>query len=236
MRILVLGASSMIGGELARTFGKGNELVLIGRNEMRLASTARACLEAGASLVETLRFDLGGDSAPLLSRVGAARIDLMIDAASGTSGKRDPEISTCEIEALLQTDLNSRIALLNDIESRQGAAPPSIIFVSTILALVRSPDRVIYASIKQICEGYLRIWQNVGRNRRLLIVYVGTLIDKNTPTPKAARLAAAVFEGFKGGKESIVFGTSGRAYVMLYNMQPIVFRLVTAVQRRLRRK
>ncbi|MDE2492754.1 MAG: SDR family NAD(P)-dependent oxidoreductase [Alphaproteobacteria bacterium] len=56
--ILITGASSGIGAELARIYAvPGNRLVLWGRNEERLTATADWCLEHGAT-VETACFDL----------------------------------------------------------------------------------------------------------------------------------------------------------------------------------
>jgi len=234
MRILVLGASSRIGAALSEAFSPQNNLVLVGRNTGKLADTAEACVAAGALRAECVQADFSISVDPLLLAIGQSHIDLVIDAASASSAKRDSDISGSEIRSLLVADFSSRTLLIEHLSRKQDTLPVSFILISTILALIKSPDRVVYSASKEIYEVYLAKWRDSRPGNRLFVVHVGAVIDRENDSEAPQKLASAVLTAFRDGKQSILYGMVGRFYVILFYTQPVVFRAVAFMQRRLR--
>jgi retinol dehydrogenase-14 len=91
--IVVTGASAGIGLESALQLGAdGHHLVLVGRNEVRLADAAEAVRAAGASRVETFTADFASlDSVRTLARdllERLERIDVLVDNAGTVFARR----------------------------------------------------------------------------------------------------------------------------------------------------
>ena len=234
MHIVILGASSVIGAALAEEFARGNSLILVGRNEVRLAAAGRRCEAAGAQGVRCVAADFAKDMGPLLRALEGLKVDLVIDAASSASGKRDAELEAGDLKGLVAADVTSRIELFEHVLSRQSPAP-SVIFVSSALTLVRSPGRSVYSSLKELYGAYLGRLRDSRTDMRLLVVYVCTVIDPTKGSVKARRLALATAGGFRAGRSFMFFGLGGAAYLGAYFLQPLVFSAATRVQRRLRR-
>ncbi len=233
MQILILGASSRVGLALTRAFASGNTLLLLGRDRTRLEEAVQAGLAAGASRCTALAVDLLtlGNSDPGISGVGP--IDLIVDAASASSALRDSETPAAAFCNLVLADVASRGPLMEAVLSRQSKAP-AIILISTVLARLRSPDRLVYSALKQLLESYYRRLHAEHPDLRLLVVTVGTVIDPKRPSDKPARLAAAVRQAYDEGRSTLFFGGIGKLYLLLFNLQPLVFFAVTRLQRTLR--
>ena len=233
MHILVLGATSQIGSALEQEFSAGNSLLLVGRNGSRLQAVGRLCEEAGAAQVRLVELDLSLGVEPLLQAGQGISIGLLIDAASASSAKRDAEIEPTEIGGLVAADFVSRTEIFGQLLSQQ-AAPPAVIYISTVLTLVKSPGRVVYASLKSLYETYLQKLKARRPDFRLLVVYVGTVVDPKNVSEKPRRLAAAVAKAFAAKKETMFYGLSGRVFIGLFYFQPLVFSLVALMQRKVR--
>lgn len=233
MFILVLGASSHIGSALAEAFSPDNELILVGRNVARLRETADRCKRSGAAQVAYIEENLSVDVNSVLEAVEGRHVDLIIDAASASSGKRDSEIEWHEIVHLVSADLLSRMKIMDHVVRNQGAGP-AVIFISTVLTLLKSPGRTVYTALKQLYEDYLNKLKRNRSELSLLVVYVGTVIDTSKPSKKAEQLASAVFGAFQKKKEKLFFGLSGVFLLTLFYIQPVIFYLVTIAQRRVR--
>lgn len=232
-RILVLGASSCIGSALAVAFARGCNLILTGRNSTKLLESEAACRAAGATEIQVVELDLRKPLDPLWSVVAAAPVDLVIDAASASSAIRDSEIEPCGLSDLFTADIFSRCQLLKHLAGNQPALP-AVIFISSVLALVRSPDRKVYSLLKQVQEAQLHLWQRQQKGFRLLVVHVGTLIDRRGPPAQASHLTAAVVKAFQEGREHILYGWKGKLVVALYHLQPAIFIWLMWLQRKLR--
>jgi len=231
--ILILGASSQIGMALANEFALGNSLLLVGRDIIRLQHAARICNAAGAAKVELVSLDLEVDIQPLLQACHEKSIDLVIDAASAVSSKRDTEIRPMEISGFIAADLISRTELLGQILFQQDKMP-AVLYISTVLTLVKSPERVVYTSLKSLYESYLQMLKAENPDFRLLVVYVGTLIDTKEASAKARKLATAVANAYHANRDSMLYGLTGRIFLWLFYLQPLVFFLVSRVQRKVR--
>jgi len=234
MQILILGASSNVGTALAEAFASGNTLILTGRNAVRLEAAAGICRTAGSANVKLVTADLARDLHPLFEELQRHPIDLIIDAASASSSKRDGEISADAFDSLVAADFLSKVQLLQRICQNQAAAP-AVIFISTVLTLVKSPGRTVYTALKGLYETYLIKLGAARPGFYLLIVYIGIVIENKGDYEKPRRLASAVAKAFLDRRRSLLFGMSGRIYVGLFYVQPMIFNLLTLIQRKVRK-
>lgn len=233
MLILVLGSSSYVGAALAEAFSANNSLILVGRRVDRLRVAANQCRNSGANQVAYVEQDFSLGTSAVLQAIEGRQIDLIIDAASASSRYRDAEIESNDIPRYVSADFSSRIELMEHILQSQDIAP-AMIFISTVLTLVKSPDRTIYIALKTLYATYLSKIKNSRPNFHLLIVYVGTIIDTKNDTPKPKQLAVAVFKAFNIKKGKLFFGLSGIVYLVLFYFQPVLFHGVTIAQRKIR--
>ena len=234
MRILILGASSYVGTALAEVFSRDNILILAGRNVDKLAAAAAKCKISGAAQVTYTKQDLYLGTNALSQAIKGGRIDLIIDAASASSRYRDAEMESNDIPRYVSADFLSRAEIMNHILTSQDTTP-AVIFISTVLTLVKSPGRIIYAALKALHETYLIKLKDERPKMNLLIVHVGTVIDTNRETNKPRKLASAVFEAFNAKKQKLFFGLSGVLLLALFYLQPVLFRGFTIAQRKLRK-
>lgn len=233
MQILILGASSNIGTALAEAFASGNALILAGRNGGKLAHAVELCKSAGAAETKCVEVDFRLGVAPLLAVISGRQIDLIIDAASASSGKRDAELTASELPGLVSVDFISRTEIFDHVFLHQRSGP-AVIFISTVLALVKSPGRTVYTALKELYGAYLKKLTETHAGIQLLVVYVGTVIETDRATDKPGELAAAVVQAYQEKRTELLYGLSGRLLLTLFNLQPIVFRWVTHVQRKIR--
>jgi short-subunit dehydrogenase len=233
MRILVLGASSNIGSALAEAFASGNRLILAGRNADKLNLAVKLCLKAGAVEADYVSVDFRVEVALLMQAVGDKHIDLIIDAASSSSQKRDSALTANDMPDLVSIDFVSRTKIFSHLLVNQRSAP-AVIFISTVLALVKSPDRQVYTALKELYGAYLRKLAETQAGFRLLVVYVGKVIPTDRVSCESRELAVSVVQAYRENRSEMIYGLSGRFLVSLYNLQPIIFRCVTHAQRRFR--
>ncbi|MEY3775453.1 MAG: hypothetical protein RLZZ129_2233 [Verrucomicrobiota bacterium] len=234
MQLLILGASSNIGAALARVFAPGNTLILAGRNVDRLAHTVALCKESGAADANYVEVDFQLGIAPLLTAIAGKQIDLIIDAASASSRLRDSDLSAGDITNLVSADFHNRTKLFEQVCGTAGPMP-AVIFISTVLTLVKSPDRTVYTTLKTLYEAYLLKLKEGRPDFHLLVVYVGVVINREGPSKGPESLAAAVARSFQKGDDKLLYGTGGRMMVGLYYLQPLVYGMFTLAQRKVRR-
>jgi NAD(P)-dependent dehydrogenase (short-subunit alcohol dehydrogenase family) len=234
VNILILGASSYIGQALARAFSLGNCIYLHGRNENRLKVVASDCCECGAVEVELHAGDFVTAPGGVFGAFRGRNIDLIIDAASSSSQVRDSAIAAADVARCIQADFTAHVAILSDCVLYRGMVP-DVIFISTVLTLVQSPDRVLYSSLKRIYEVFLKRLCSEKVGMKLLIVHVGSVIPTDQVSLKARHLGERVFRAYGDDRKRVVIGLSGFLYVLLFNIQPLIFCGVTVIQRGLRR-
>jgi short-subunit dehydrogenase len=234
MQILILGASSVIGAALAEEFASGNSLVLVGRDEKRLAAAGSRCEGAGAAGVRCVAADFTQGIGPVLRAIEGVKIDLVIDAASAASGKRDSEVDAGDFKGLVAADVTSRIELFEHVLGREGPSP-AVIFVSSALTLVKSPGRSVYSSLKGLYGSYLGRLRDSRPDLHLLVVNICTVIDPKKGSKKAQSLAIATVGAIRARRRVLFFGMGGAAYLGMYFLQPLAFHAVTLAQRRLRK-
>ena len=233
MLILVLGASSNVGTALAEAFSFNNSLILVGRHVERLLVATNRCKESGANHVSHVEQDLSLGIGAVLQAIEGKQIHLVIDAASASSRYRDVEIESNDIPRYVFADFLSHTEIMDHILQNQDIAP-AVIFISTVLTLVKSPGRTIYTALKVLYAAYLTKIKNIRPDFNLLIVYVGTVIDTRKETRKPKKLASGVFKAFNSKKGKVFFGLSGIVYLVLFYSQPLLFYGVTVAQRKIR--
>jgi len=230
MRIVVLGAASAIGQSLAREFAPGNRLVLCGRQAPQLESLAAQCRAAGADSVRVLVHDLHSGSASVLAALGPEPVDLCINAASATSRLRDDETSLSDLRAHAEVDLLAPLGLINALRA-QSPAPPGIVYISTVLAGLPSPNRAIYGALKRLHEVALlqaaKDWPGVG----IRIIRVGKVLPVDGTSSGSEQLARFVRRALQGNRTLVTWGFAGRALSLLFQFQPALFQAVMSVRR-----
>ena len=230
MNIIVLGATSQIGSSIASAFAPGNNLILVGRNTSRLRHAAERCYQGGASRITELAIDLRKGCGDILSEVGDSPVDLIINASSATSRLRDDEIPPDKLADHVTVDLLAPFELVKNIVASRNPHPVKVIFVSTVLTLVKSPNRSIYSELKILHERCLKSLV-ASHNGYLLIVKVGKVIPPDEPTAETGKLAKAVTRSFERRKRTLFYGMAGRVAVALFYLQPAIFYLAVKARR-----
>lgn len=235
MNILILGASSQIGCRLALCFSINNSLTLLGRNDESLQSVALQCLVAGAAHVDVIVHDMAVGVEPLIQKVGGRQFDLVVNLVAATSRVKDSEFLPGELERFLMSDLLVPVQLLQNLIEK-SSKPMRVIFISSVLASVKSPDRFIYGSLKSLQEICLRKLSAGRQGFELLVVKVGKVIQNEQSSEESQKLAVAIHEAYFLNKKVLNYGLGGRVYLALFHIQPLIFTLIVKLQRVLRKR
>jgi short-subunit dehydrogenase len=152
--IVITGASSGIGAALALALaGAGRPLVLIGRNQARLAAVSAQCGAAGAD-VEALILDIRDRKAmadALLAVEERKPVGLVIANAGVTAGSPAPGEREADEDAYRLLDINLTGALntvLPLVPGLRARRRGRIVFISSIAAFTPLPDAPAYSASK----------------------------------------------------------------------------------------
>ena len=230
MNVLILGASSPIGHELALCFAEGNSLTISGRNEAHLQALARTCREREVHRVTTIVRDITDGVAALEKDFGGTSFDVVINAVSATSGVRDSDIVPSELQKYAMADLIIPVNFIESLIQRQRS-PMKLIFVSSVLAAVMSPNRFFYGALKSLQEMQLRKLTQTYKGVELLVVRVGKVIPNDRPTVLAQKFASAVYQAHRRGSTTLNYGVAGWLYRALFYVHPCVFHTMVRLQR-----
>jgi len=155
MRILITGASSGLGEELARQYAtKDNELILLARREKKLFNLRSQLFEKAKS-IDIIVADVT-DFKPLqekIKRVGA--VDIVILNAGISLGHSDNIETIDEVKNLYDVNLLSNHAILEILLPKfveQGYG--KIVFISSLASLFSMPSSTIYSSSKRALNAY----------------------------------------------------------------------------------
>ena len=138
MNVLVLGATSAIGSSIAAAFARNSHVRLVGRDSARLRSAGDLCLANGANAVDFSQCDLANGTTRLIEELSGWPVDVVINAASSISRNRDSGIPADRIRGIAEVDLLAPLDLIRSLSSRQLGRPLRVVFVSSVLAMVRS--------------------------------------------------------------------------------------------------
>jgi NADP-dependent 3-hydroxy acid dehydrogenase YdfG len=236
VNILVLGASSYLGAQIAMEFSPGNRLILTGRRGEPLEALASLCLARGASEARAVVNDLGAGIGPLLPASQPWPLDLIIHVACSTSRLRDHDIKWAAWQDCVLADVHHPLALVRAWLDGQPGRALTVCLVSTFLADFRSPGRVVYGALKSLHEQGLRTALAENPNLSIRIIKLGRTFSRDRATPSMAvaakRIRSLVEES---GRERVcAYGLVGKVWEALFFIQPLVFFALNKLQRSLR--
>lgn len=234
MNILVLGATSVIGSEIAAAFSTGNRILLAGRDPGRLREAGTLCKEAGAEQITELPCDLSAGTEALARAAIDAGVNVIINAASATSRLTDDQIPPHRLADYLRIEISAPLELIRSLAGAPRDTPLRVLYISSILAVVRTPRRTVYSSLKAVHEAALSAMAASDHRVTAQIVRVATIIDADRHTKKARLLARAVRRAFDDQRPLVTLGLAGRLMAALYFTQPLVFRAAVRLVRVLR--
>jgi NAD(P)-dependent dehydrogenase (short-subunit alcohol dehydrogenase family) len=155
-RVLVTGASAGIGRETAILLGALNaRLVLAGRNEQRLRQTL-ACLDGEGHSMEVVDLAAVEQIPEWMRRIAAAGGPLngLVHAAGKQIVAPIRALSPQSLDSLMKTNLYSAVMLARGFCQKDCGAPGgSIVFVSSVMAMVGQPARAAYGASKAALVG-----------------------------------------------------------------------------------
>jgi NAD(P)-dependent dehydrogenase (short-subunit alcohol dehydrogenase family) len=153
--ILITGASQGIGAAISKVFARevrGVRLALVARNGRALATTARACIKAGA-LAEVFVCDVADEAAvsslavAVTKRFGA--VDVLINNAGVFAGAPFAELAVAEFDRIVSANLRSAFLVTRAFlppMKRRGRG--DIFFMSSIAGLGAYPNGAAYCAAK----------------------------------------------------------------------------------------
>lgn len=237
MTILILGASSELGRAFVQEFAPHNSLLLTGRDGSRLAMIKREAEQAGAKEVRFIEHDLANGHHSLLEALQGQRIDLLINLASATSNIRDSAIEPEQIEAYTRADLLTPVELVTALLQTQPAvytegAPLHVIFISSVLAMIHSPDRDIYAAYKRLQIAFLQQISNLRHEQvRFTVVTIGMRFPRHECTRCHKNIARKTARRYRT-HDTIFYGLQGRMLLWLNQVCPWLISGVISLSRR----
>ena len=235
MNLLVLGASSVIGSEIAVAFARGNWLLLVGRDPQRLGDTAVRCRNAGAERTLELPCDLATGIAEVARVALEWGVTVVVNAASATSRLRDNQIPIERLQEYFSVEVSAPLELVRTVATG-SKDPVRVIYISSILAVLPTPNRRIYGSLKGIHERALSALTASTPRLRSQIFRVATIVNPDVRTAKAQSLGCEVKRAFEAERTVVTYGLAGRLLWAVYATQPLLGHLLIRGSRLVRKR
>lgn len=151
---VVTGGSEGIGLALARRFAaKGNLVVLVGRDQARLAEAARIVVPQGSRPALTLALDItAGDALEQLDALLAANglyLDILVNCAGiGLSGRFDT-MAPDDVDRLVATNVSALTRLMHHaLPGMIGRARGGVLNIASLGGFVAGPYQAAYYASK----------------------------------------------------------------------------------------
>lgn len=216
--VLITGATSAIGGALARGYAApGVTLYLHGRNAERLKEVAATCQAQGAEVVTT-RLDVRDFAALRSWLTGLGPLDLVIiNAGMNTHiGPNDEPEPWEEVEALLDVNLKAAMVMMHAVlPAMRARGRGQIALVSSLAGYFGLPVTPTYCATKAGLKSYgeaLRGWLGPEGVRVNVVMpgYVKSPMCDDMPGPKPflwspERAAKAIKRGLERDRARISF-------------------------------
>ncbi|MGB3805845.1 MAG: SDR family NAD(P)-dependent oxidoreductase [Erythrobacter sp.] len=148
--VVITGASSGIGLELARRAGEDGCDLLLVANEP-LTKGEAAARDAGAGAIETLVADLATESGidELVAKIGNRPVDALFANAGRSKGGKFLEHDWDQIKQTLDTNVTGTISLIHTVANRMTARGTGRILVTgSIVGEMPGPFNLTYNSTK----------------------------------------------------------------------------------------
>ncbi len=159
---LVTGGGRGLGKEMARLLAQaGAEVAICSRTESQLKATAQELAGATGARVEALVADVGKRAdTERLAREAAARmgkIDILISNAGWNIPQPVESIRDQDWDALVELNLTSSMVLTRALSPGMMQRNwGRIIYISSVMALASTPDRVAYSTTKAGLHGMVK--------------------------------------------------------------------------------
>ena len=243
MNILITGGTSTIGKAIVMEFAHGNSLFLLSRDTKsnKLKELKEKALSLGSESVTFINEDLGNYLDDKIDNIIKYNYDLFINVANSTSNLRDKNVRPDAHYYYTNVDLTNPLMiiekLLKNKSQKINEKKLVMVFISTILRKINSPNSIIYPSYKTLQEQYIKRFKNIYKsNFDFLIVNIGTRIDREKESIKTAKIARAIKKKLKSGKTYLNFGIEGKILFLLYNINPMLCKLAIYLSRFLKNK
>lgn len=153
MKILITGASSGLGAELARQYAEGNDLILLARRKEKLLELQKELIPHAAS-VEIIVADVS-DFQILQEKIKETRHVETVILNAGISIGHSLEITPFEdFKKLYDVNLLSNHAILEILLPHFKENGGKIVFISSLASLFTMPTSVAYSSSKRALNAY----------------------------------------------------------------------------------
>lgn len=186
MKILITGASSGLGEELARQYAtKENELILLARREDKLFALRSQLFERAKS-VEVVVADVTEFESlqAKIDTIGA--VDIVILNAGISLGHSDAITPIADFKRLYDVNILSNHAILEVLLPKlQEQQSGKIVFISSLASLFSMPNAKVYSSSKRALNAYAEGVRYKYQNDRIKVVNIlpgfirSELTDKN---------------------------------------------------------
>ena len=156
-RILITGASSGLGRELAYQFSrKGNvDLILVARRKEALDKVAKKCESLGKVTTETYSVDISSQEEVEELLQNVSEIDILINAAGYGLMKDYNEFSDHEVVKMFDTNVIGTIQLTSEIaKEMQERKAGSIVTIASLAGKIATPKTSVYSATKFALIGY----------------------------------------------------------------------------------
>jgi NAD(P)-dependent dehydrogenase (short-subunit alcohol dehydrogenase family) len=159
---LVTGGSRGLGKEMARLLATaGADVAICGRTESQLKNTAQELTQQTGRRIETLVADVGKRAeTERLAQDAVARlgkIDILISNAGWNIPQPVEAIRDQDWDALLELNVTSSMALSRALAPGMKARRwGRIIYISSVMALASTGDRVAYSTTKAALHGMVK--------------------------------------------------------------------------------
>jgi short-subunit dehydrogenase len=225
MNILVLGASSIIGTSIVKSFAKNNKLFLLSRKRENLEMLRKEALELGSQSVIIVEGDL--QTPIIVTDLISESIDMIINVACASSRTKNYNIEHSRYQYYTAVDLSSPLIILEHFlkEKLKKSENTQLyyIFINTFLTKIKSPDYSIYYSYKILQQEYMRGFQRkYGGILKSINVLVGKQINREKELRKTVKLSQKIKLAIKNNKSEFIFGFEGKIIYMLYRISPLL--------------
>ncbi len=159
---LVTGGGRGLGKEMARLLARaGAEVAICSRTESQIKATASELANESQSRVEPIVADVGKrPEAERLAREAVShlgKIDILISNAGWNIPQPVESVRDQDWDALLELNLTSSMVLTRALApgmTQRGWG--RIIYISSVMALASTPDRVAYSTTKAALHGMVK--------------------------------------------------------------------------------
>lgn len=229
-RILILGASSQIGKSISAQYANNSEITLIGRSTTKLKETQKICYKSGAKKAYIIIQDFSKPLNGQILDLYKYKFDIIINLISGSSRILDKQLNGELLCKLVKSDVLYVIKFFNNIV-KKSKHPIKIIFITSILEDIKTPNRFFYGAVKNILSIYFNNVQNNFSNVKLLSVKIGTRIDYKSSTKKTIALAKKILNADRQNKVKVDFGLEGFFLKTIFYIFPLFVNVIIRMSR-----